>query len=152
MCILKSASIYILFYFLKIFQLPPPPPPPEELRNSRRNLAKLPEGQVGQQQHQLPITPPPKQPQLADKRLAMLKHQPSSPDVLLGKMGRISISGNSAGGSGSAGNQPETDMDHLTEKSRSFSTGRMNNLASSENKHRVTFQEDVMAGVMMAGK
>ena len=109
-----------------------------------------------QQQHQLPITPPPKQPQLADKRLATLKHQPSSPDVLLGKMGRISISGNtssgSSGGFGSAGNQPETDLDHLTEKSRSFSTGRMNNLASSENKPRVTFREDVMAGVMMAGK
>ena len=108
-----------------------------------------------QQQHQLPITPPPKQPQLADKRLAMLKHQPSSPDVLLGKMGRISISGNtgsSGGGSGSVGNQPEMDLEHLTEKSRSFSTGRMNNLASSENKPRVTFREDVMAGVMMAGK
>ena len=74
----------------------------------------------------------------------MLKHQPSSPDVLLGKMGRISISGN---------NPPEQTLeppDHLTEKSRSFSTGRMNNLAS-ENKPRVTFREDVMAGVMMAG-
>ena len=71
-------------------------------------------------------------------------------------MGRISISG----GGGNTPYQaeephpPPPTVDHLTEKSRSFSTGRMNHMSSthsSQDKPRVTFREDVMAGVMMAG-
>ena len=121
-------------------QLPPIPPPPEELRSSRRNVASS--SSSSKVDHSL--TPPPKQPtshpSVVDKRLATFKHQPSSPDILLGKMGRINLEGNQ---------NPQTT--YLTEKSRSQSTGKMHHLQAEAAKPRVTFREDVMAGVMMAG-
>ena len=93
----QNYSTFIIFHFY--FQLPPVPPPPEELRQSRQHLAKV-EPNVAAPLTRLPLTPPPHSMSsrqlssdagaatsmsLTDKRLAMFKHQPSSPDVLLGK-------------------------------------------------------------------
>jgi len=140
--------------------LPPVPPPPEELRQSRQHLAKV-EPNVAAPLTRLPLTPPPQSMSsrqlssdagaatsmsLTDKRLAMFKHQPSSPDVLLEKLGRINLDADLTKAS-SRDHAP-----YLSEKSRSYSTGKMHHMqTSSEVKPRVTFREDVMAGVMMAG-
>ena len=94
---------YYLSFFHFYFQLPPVPPPPEELRQSRQHLAKV-EPNVDKPLTRLPLTPPPQSMSsrqlssdagaatsmsLTDKRLATFKHQPSSPDVLIGKSVRI---------------------------------------------------------------
>ena len=105
---------------------------------------------------------------LTDKRLAMFKHQPSSPDVLLGKsmrrnllnlcifshsfclfillihfaylfflgkLGRINLDADLTKAS-SRDHAP-----YLSEKSRSYSTGKMHHMqTSSEVKPRVTFR------------
>ena len=85
---------------------------------------------------------------LTDKRMAMFKHQPSSPDVLLGKLGRINLDADLTQKSGTSQREHAP---YLSEKSRSYSTGKMHHLQQTEVKPRVTFREDVMAGVMMAG-
>ena len=115
---------------ISLTQLPPVPPPPEELRNSRRNLAKL-EQSPPNRHHQMAssaealltatantvaaaaATPPNT---IVDKRLAMFKHQPSSPDVLLGKLERIKLE------------ETKNHAPHLSEKSRSYSTGKIHHL------------------------
>lgn len=87
-----------------------------------------------------------------DKRLALLKHQPSSPDVLLAKLERIKIeeeANNAVAASAMVASRNHAP--YLSEKSRSYSTGKMHHISMAAEKPRVTFREDVMAGVMMAG-